>query len=309
MLVIHANWTAGYLHLWAESLDQFNLLPTQTDPALKTESNGTAAAVAVDQAILHPYTVSSDVLMQSMESAGVALGSSEESTLALKLPRDLLGPWPSDRFISIMGEYERVSDPLLGEFSVPSVKIEPEVAVRVLNILSNHACDELFEAGQSVKFWNSAGQMAMDLLVDQRFIPTLLQVDRKHLTARWTPWLHDEEVVTRFGLLLRAMPPVARSTTTDGRNLLESAIEDMTNDVIRTILVDDDFEDAVDGCTSFALSQKASENNHLIMGQNWDWIPDIECVMTTSTDIDGQKRMAFTEAGIFGTVKVEFRKD
>ena len=247
MLVIHANWTAGYLHLWAESLDQFNLLPTQTDPSLKTESNGTAVAVAVDQAILHPYTVSSDVLMQSMVSAGVALGSSEESTLALKLPKDLLGPWPSDRLISIMGEYERVSDPLLGEFSVPSVKIEPEVAVRVLNILSNHACDELFEAGQSVKFWNSAGQMAMDLLVDQRFIPTLLQVDRKHLTARWTPWLHDEEVVDRFSLLLQAMPPIARSASTNGRLLLETAIEDMANGMVRTILIDDDFEVAVEG--------------------------------------------------------------
>ena len=31
------------------------------------------------------------------------------------------------------------------------------------------------------------------------------------------------------------------------RVLLESALEDMTNDVIRTILIDDDFEDAVDG--------------------------------------------------------------
>ena len=43
------------------------------------------------------------------------------------------------------------------------------------------------------------------------------------------------------------MPPVARATTSDGRVLLESAIADMTNDVIRTILIDDDFEDAVDG--------------------------------------------------------------
>ena len=247
MFVIHANWTAGYLHLWAESLDQFNLLPIHTDPALKTESNGHAVAVAVDQTILHPYTVASDALMQSMESAGIAMGSSEESTLALKLPSDLLGPWPSDRLISIMGDYERASEPLLGEFTVPSVKIEPEAAVRVLNILANHACDELFEAGQSVKFWNSAGQMAMDLLVDQRFIPTLLQVDRKHLTARWTPWLHDEEVVDRFALLLRAMPPIARSTSANGRLLLETAIEDMANGMVRTILIDDEFEDSVEG--------------------------------------------------------------
>ena len=58
--------------------------------------------------------------------------------------------------------------------------------------------------------------------------------------------------------------------------------------------------DAVDGCTSFAVLPEAAENNHLLVGQNWDWIPDIECVLTTSIDPDGLQRMAFTEAGIFG---------
>ncbi|MBC8256440.1 MAG: peptidase C45 [Candidatus Marinimicrobia bacterium] len=58
--------------------------------------------------------------------------------------------------------------------------------------------------------------------------------------------------------------------------------------------------EAVDGCTSFAVLPEAAENNHLLMGQNWDWIPDVECVLTTSVDPDGMQRMAFTEAGIFG---------
>ena len=58
-------------------------------------------------------------------------------------------------------------------------------------------------------------------------------------------------------------------------------------------------EDTVDGCTSFALLPEATENNHLIMGQNWDWIPDVDCVLTTSKDVDGLQRLAFTEAGIF----------
>ena len=58
--------------------------------------------------------------------------------------------------------------------------------------------------------------------------------------------------------------------------------------------------DAVDGCTSFAVLPEAAENNHLLVGQNWDWIPDVECMLTTSIDPDGLQRMAFTEAGIFG---------
>jgi len=56
---------------------------------------------------------------------------------------------------------------------------------------------------------------------------------------------------------------------------------------------------AVDGCTSFALLPEATQSSHLIIGQNWDWIPEIECVLTTSIDIDGLRRLSFTEAGIF----------
>ena len=58
-------------------------------------------------------------------------------------------------------------------------------------------------------------------------------------------------------------------------------------------------EETVDGCTSFAILPEAAENNHLIIGQNWDWIPDVDCVLTTSRDVDGLQRLSFTEAGIF----------
>ncbi len=58
--------------------------------------------------------------------------------------------------------------------------------------------------------------------------------------------------------------------------------------------------EAVDGCTSFAVLPETVENKHLLMGQNWDWIPDVECVLTTSIYTDGLQCMAFTEAGIFG---------
>ena len=58
-------------------------------------------------------------------------------------------------------------------------------------------------------------------------------------------------------------------------------------------------ERAIDGCTSFALDPQAVQNNHLLMGQNWDWIPDVDCVLVTSLDTDGLMRLSFTEAGIF----------
>ena len=57
-------------------------------------------------------------------------------------------------------------------------------------------------------------------------------------------------------------------------------------------------EDAVDGCTSFAILAESTKNKHLLMGQNWDWIPDVECVLITNIDDDGLRRISFVEAGI-----------
>ena len=59
-------------------------------------------------------------------------------------------------------------------------------------------------------------------------------------------------------------------------------------------------KESVDGCTAFGLLPEATENNHLIMGQNWDWIPGVACVLITNIDPDGLRRRSFTEAGVFG---------
>ena len=57
-------------------------------------------------------------------------------------------------------------------------------------------------------------------------------------------------------------------------------------------------QSAIDGCTSFAILSESTNNKHLLMGQNWDWIPDVECVLVKNTDPDGLKRLSFVEAGI-----------
>jgi isopenicillin-N N-acyltransferase-like protein len=42
-----------------------------------------------------------------------------------------------------------------------------------------------------------------------------------------------------------------------------------------------------DGCTAFALFAGATESGHLLMGQNWDWIPDVQGGGRATTDADG----------------------
>ena len=56
----------------------------------------------------------------------------------------------------------------------------------------------------------------------------------------------------------------------------------------------------VDGCTAFAVLPEASANGHLLIGQNWDWIPQVQGAVLHTTEADGFETLAFTEAGIFG---------
>src|SRR6185503_18348358 len=42
------------------------------------------------------------------------------------------------------------------------------------------------------------------------------------------------------------------------------------------------------------------ESGHLLMGQNWDWIPEVQGAMLHTREPDGLEILAFTEAGIVG---------
>jgi isopenicillin-N N-acyltransferase like protein len=55
-----------------------------------------------------------------------------------------------------------------------------------------------------------------------------------------------------------------------------------------------------DGCTAFALLPSETANGHLWIGQNWDWIPEVMGAVLRTTDADGTRVLAFTEAGIVG---------
>lgn len=59
-------------------------------------------------------------------------------------------------------------------------------------------------------------------------------------------------------------------------------------------------EAMTEGCTSFAVAPQASANGHLLLGQNWDWVPEVLGAVLHTSDPDGTQTVAFTEAGIFG---------
>ncbi len=54
------------------------------------------------------------------------------------------------------------------------------------------------------------------------------------------------------------------------------------------------------GCTAFAAEPATAVNGHVLMGQNWDWIPDVEGVFLKMRFADRIDVVCFTEAGVVG---------
>jgi isopenicillin-N N-acyltransferase-like protein len=55
-----------------------------------------------------------------------------------------------------------------------------------------------------------------------------------------------------------------------------------------------------DGCTAFAIPPGRSASGHLLLGENWDWIPGVRGAILRTIEPDGLETVSFTEAGIVG---------
>lgn len=54
------------------------------------------------------------------------------------------------------------------------------------------------------------------------------------------------------------------------------------------------------GCTAFALLPSRTASGHLLLGQNWDWIPEARGLVVRARRDGRPRSLAFTEAGIAG---------
>ena len=110
------------------------------------------------------------------------------------------------------------------------------------------------------------------------------------------------ERASRFLPLLRGYPAyhAAMEGVADGANqeLLDIAVLNVRYELLYyqySVLP----VGGADGCTSFALSPEVTANQHLLIGENWDWIPEVAGALLQTRDPD-LKTLSFTEAGIVG---------
>jgi len=55
-----------------------------------------------------------------------------------------------------------------------------------------------------------------------------------------------------------------------------------------------------DGCTAFAVAPGRTSTGHLVLGQNWDWLPEVQGAIVQTSEANGLETLSFTEAGVFG---------
>jgi non-specific serine/threonine protein kinase len=265
MLVLHANWSDGALRLWAESLARLNSVAAVAappgappEPALRDSASGTALATAPAETASvsvtdHPLVIDADALRAALIAAGLMKAEelAEARDLTLLLPRDEQGVLPSDRLAAAAGVVSEHPAAWLGEFSAPTVAIRSSNAASALLALEDRGDTREILLGHTMRYWVAVARFVIELLADQRFIPTLIRRSGGELTAKWQPWLRDEPARGRAAALLGAMPPLARAVVDDmlGRPgvMLDEAMRTLTDSVVREALRREAYHESIDG--------------------------------------------------------------
>ncbi|MEM9165571.1 MAG: DEAD/DEAH box helicase [Planctomycetota bacterium] len=267
MIVLHAAWTSGGLHLWAEdanassveSLDAPASEPTLPQmPPLDAESTtGENGYVDQDEAedaptavqVIHVRYADARTLSGICDEIGVAC---EPASVTLRLPAVDGQPLPSPRLAHSTGA--AVSDrPATGLASVEvqAVRIEPDLVADCLERLLDSASRLQLLNSPEIGYFAQVGRLTRRLLAHQRFVPALRQDASGDLTGSWQAWLADEQTAEDAASLVAAMPPAARAVEDaldhEPAAILDDMIGTLTNATARQALSADGIAEVLEG--------------------------------------------------------------
>ena len=246
---LHANFSGGQLHLWGEDWLSYDNLTSQVCASSKSNysgssgtNNGSATAV-VDEQKTHPFAASAKRLRELLPD-GNWITAAEEQSLVLRLPSVDDLPLPSDNARRI-----KEDNPSLQSFELPTLALDPATAFDLLTQLDRY--DQLPDhiAG-SLAWLVRVALLVAELIIDQRYIPTLFRHADGTFESVWEPWLQGSEAERSIRRLLSIMPAVARAAV-DSTNhqpiaITTETIEAMLDGVVRRTLLEEDFQDALD---------------------------------------------------------------
>ncbi len=255
LLVVHAHWSDGALHLWAEG-----------DVGAGGNAGSDAALPAA-----HPHTLaaSAEQILAALAGplSGIEVGT---GSLSIALPARGNTPLPSPHLAHALGHVEVEAEteapealPTLGRFRVPTLTIKPGDAPRVLDAMEDLTSTEVergvaggeqhvtVAASESLLFLAAASRFVRHLLAQHRVVPMIQQDQSGSVAGVWAPWLGDEQTAARAARLLAAMPASSRAAVDsfghDGWTMIDDFILRIGDAICRRVLVQDTMKDAIEG--------------------------------------------------------------
>ncbi len=218
-----------------------------------TSSNDEAVAVATATTV-HPYTVAASELettLQRILRTDEALQKVGELDLTMphRLDADSI-PAPSISMCTHLGIPTIDPEDLIFQTTkIPAIFLRPKQALDLLLTLRDRSCEGIVP-GHDLTFWAEVAAFSLELLSDQRFVPSVFHRDGDRLEARWVPWLADTALSEPLQHLARWMPTSAVSmtgvTAPDRWVEIERGLEKFIDASIREVLVREDFIDAIE---------------------------------------------------------------
>jgi len=210
MRILHGTWLNGdYLAkdkgfvLWAESSEM-----SESRSRLRRGVHP------------HPFTITSKalrtLLLDLLPSAEVLMRrTTKDSRIVAQLPSASGRPVPSSPFLF---EDEAKREKLaLAAWKIEALSVAPD---DVLELLANLPPEEEttpgVKIGSDLRYWQHAGQLAQELLAQQRFAPVLLEAGVRYLGV-WQPqWNNADQA--RLEKLTQAMPSICRAVRRDDQS-------------------------------------------------------------------------------------------
>ena len=215
-LTLHAAWLCGSesfldgnLFFWAESLDPTQALFSYGVPPEQGTARQRAAKIPS-----HPGQLAISQLrtLLAEELPGLPLPSMAPATATIWLPSHSDAPLMrrgvlhADRQQSASG---------LSNWQVSGVLLDGFSALRFLSQLRRRQpgaeSPGRLKLGNDLLYWSNAAKFALELLIDQQYVPSLQRSGSAGLQAIWQPTLLDDRVQQRFVELVGTMPAACRA--------------------------------------------------------------------------------------------------
>lgn len=214
MLVLHAAFHLGDLHLWGESTPRL-AEPTATQP--------------------YPYRTAISALRDGLARADLSLQVDPKATSesTLWLPTQGGVPLPSSPLVA---EPLPSRKPLtLTPCLIPTLALTATDAVPLLaTVRERPTLAPGVAAGDDLRYWGAALRLAGALVYRRHMLPNLVEQRQGAYRAGWTPVYLGEDGA-RLERLARAMPPAARAISRDQRALPDSAPRDVLREFLAWI--------------------------------------------------------------------------